>query len=114
MAATAAMIAELRRMCGLAADDATYTTVVLTAYIERYPLVDSVGYDPDDDDWTATYNLYAAAVDVSLEQAAAVADRFDHSDNQGSFSMSQQQRNYLGQAERYRGMADKQLARLFT
>lgn len=109
MAATAAQRARLRRMCSLAEDDAIYGNDTLDLYIEEYPLVDAAGLESDDDDWAPTYNLYAAAVDVWLELAAAVAEKYDHTDNQGSFNMSQQQRNYLGQVERYRALADLQI-----
>jgi len=112
MAATAAQIAELRRMVNVAADDATYTDEVLGGYIERYPIVDSAGYDSDEDDWTETYSLYAAAVDVLSERIAAQAEDFDFQADGAAFSRSQQARLLLQLREQYRGMADQQMTAL--
>ena len=109
MAATATQRSRLRRMCGLAADDATYTDNVLDTYIEEYPLVDSAGYEPDDDDWTATYDLYAAAADICQELAAAEADQVDTTADGAAFALSQQQRNYLTQAQKYRAESKRML-----
>lgn len=113
MAATEDQIAELRRMVN-EPDEGTYTDETLTVYIERYPLVDAAGNEPDDDGWTATYNLYAAAADILMEKAAKAAEKFDFSDGPQTFNMSQTERALRLQAEMYRTQADRQMARLYT
>ena len=103
MAATAAQILTLRRMCGLAVGDTTYTDAILTAAIERYPLMDPYGsqwyiwdyttYPPHQDTntaWVATYDMNAAASDVYQEKASALASKFDYSADGASMSLSQQ------------------------
>jgi hypothetical protein len=50
MAATAAQIAEVRRMVN-EPTTSTYSDVLITAIIERYPLLDELGSDPYT--WTA-------------------------------------------------------------
>jgi len=66
-----------------------YTDSVLTETIERYPVRDSDGLAPDDDDWTDTYDLNAAAADVWTEKAAALAVRFDFTADGSTFHRSQ-------------------------
>lgn len=99
--ATAAQIAEMRRMCA-EPTTATYSDVDLAAYIERYPLTDVRGQEPytwdvstmppsqvDNDAWVPTYDLHAAAADVWNEKAAALAHLYDFSADGGSYSRSQ-------------------------
>lgn len=103
MAATDDQLAELRRMCGgLAADDATYDDTLLGTYIERYPVMDSSGYDPDDDDWTETYDLHRAAADVCEELAASVVARYDFEADGGKYTVSQLFDHYTRLATRHR------------
>ena len=86
MTATAAMIATLRVRVA-EPTNTKYTDAALTAYIERYPLVDERGVDPYYYDtstdpptqvgtvgWYPTYDLAAAAADIWEEKAAAEAD----------------------------------------
>lgn len=73
MSATAAMVAQLRRMVS-EPTTAVYADSQLTTTIELYPVHDSAGLAPDDEDWTATYDLNAAAADLWLEKAGHVAD----------------------------------------
>ena len=80
--ATAAQIAELRRMCA-EPTTATYSDVTLAAYIERYPLTDARGQE------SYTYDLHAAAADVWNEKAAALAHLYDFSADGGSYTRSQ-------------------------
>ena len=100
-AATAAQIAELRRMCA-EPTTTTYSDVALAAYIERYPLTDARGQEPftwdvstvppshvDNTAWVQTYDLHAAAADVWNEKAAALAHLYDFSADGGSYSRSQ-------------------------
>ena len=110
MAATAAQIARLRRLCNLEVTDTTYTDMVLASYIELYPVVDAAGLESDETTWTATYNLYAAAVDVLAEKAGAAATAVDFSADGAQFQMSQEQRNLLKQIETYRMLADEKIA----
>ena len=100
-AATAAQIAELRRMCA-EPTTTTYSDVALAAYIERYPLTDARGQEPftwdvstvppsrlDNEAWVQTYDLHAAAADVWNEKAAALAHLYDFSADGGSYTRSQ-------------------------
>ena len=102
MAATAAQITRLRRMCGLAVGDTTYTDAVLGGYIETYPLLDERGEAPytwdtstepptqdDNDNWVVTYDLNAAAADVWDEVSAGIQGNFDFSAEGRTFNRSQ-------------------------
>lgn len=99
--ATAAQIAELRRMCA-EPTTTTYSDAALTAYIERYPLMDARGQEAFTWDvstvppshlantaWVPTYDLHAAAADVWQEKAAALAHLYDFSADGGSYTRSQ-------------------------
>lgn len=100
MAATAEQIARLRRMAG-ESNPTTYSDSDIAAYIERYPILDALGNDPwvesettpttliANPDWTATYDLNAAAADLWAEKAAGLAARYDFSTQGQSFSRSQ-------------------------
>jgi hypothetical protein len=88
MSATNGMIERLRRMVN-EPTTVPYSDSVLAEAIERYPLTDAFGYDPDDDNWTETYDLNAAAGDIWDEKAAACADEFDFDADGGSYSHSQ-------------------------
>lgn len=89
MSATDTMIARLRRM--VLEPDASngYDDDVLAAVIEQYPLLDADGNDSSSDDWTASYDLHAAARDVLEEKAAVVAGDFDFSADGGNYQRSQ-------------------------
>ena len=115
MAATAAQKARLRRMCGLASGDTTYTDTLLVEYIERYPLLDERGEAPytwdtatepptqdDNDNWVATYDLNAAAADVWDEIAAGIQGNFDFSAEGRSFLRSQAFDHAQSRARYYR------------
>ena len=108
MAATAAQIAEVRRMCALEVDDATYLDSVLTSYIEEHPLLDERGEEPytwdgsteppteeANDSWIATYDLHAAAAKVWSEKAGAVAAKFDATADGASLMRSQIYKQYM-------------------
>jgi hypothetical protein len=102
MAATAAQIAQVRRMAGIAVGDATYTDIVVGGYIETYPLLDGDGLAPDDDDWTPVYDLHAAAADVLEERAAALALEFDFTADGASYHRSQQYEAIMAQCRYHR------------
>lgn len=124
MAATAAQILEVRRMCALAAGDTTYIDSLLTTYIERYPHLDERGEYPytydgstepptqeDNDSWIPTYDLHAAARDVWQEKAADLADKFDANSDGSSLKRSQLYEQAMKQA-RYH--ASRMMARTMT
>lgn len=110
---TDAQIAELRRMVG-EPTIATYSDVLLTSYIERYPHLDEQGEEPYtlsgatpptqevNESWIPTYDLNAAAADIWQEKAAAVASKFDFAADGGNYSMSQMHGNYMAQCRFYR------------
>ncbi len=88
MTATAAMVAELRRMID-EPGTATYDDDALDLYIERYPALDVLGTTPIEvdystepptlsvkDEWIPTYDLHAAAADIWLEKSATVAEDY--------------------------------------
>jgi len=112
MTATAAQIAQVRRMVAESTED-TYTDEAIQTYIEAHPVMDARGEDPwvestttpgtleENEDWTATYDLYAAAADIWQEKAAALAADFDFSTADQSFKRSQAHQNALQQVRYY-------------
>jgi hypothetical protein len=104
---TAAQIATVRRMTA-EPTTTTYSDALITTFIETYPHVDEYGESPTDDDgvanadWTATYDLNAAAADMWQEKAGAVASKFDFSANGGQYTQSQQYMQYMQQCRYYR------------
>lgn len=114
MAATAAQIAELRRMVN-EPDDTTYDDDALMTYIESYPLMDERGEDPytwdtsttppsedENDDWVDTYDLNAAAGDIWSEKAAVLAQDFDFGADGGRYTRSQPFVHAMRMASYYR------------
>lgn len=102
MAATAEQIAQVRRMAGIAAGDATYTDTVVGGYIEAYPLIDADGRDPSDAEWIDTYDLHAAAADILEERAVALATSFDFSADGASYHRSQAYEKLMAQCRYHR------------
>lgn len=109
MTATAEQIAELRRKVGEPTYD-NYSDAVLSEYIERYPLVDSAGEAPYIDDggelveneyWTATYDLNAAAAAIWGEKAGALAVNYDFSADGATYHRSQAYKQAQEQARYY-------------
>jgi hypothetical protein len=105
---TAAQIAQLRRMVA-EPTTTTYSDAILTEYIERYPHIDQYGETPVDDDgeanadWTATYDLSAAAGDVWEEKASTLAGDYDFTQQgAGSFSRSQAYEQAMKQCRYFR------------
>lgn len=111
MSATAAQVAELRLMIDEPTTD-TYDDDALETYIERYPLIDADGHESSDDDWTATYNLYAAAADIWRQKKAAEVKKVDFTADGGSFQMSQKERNMRRMIEEYEAKAAVGMSRL--
>jgi len=113
MAATDAQVARLRRMTGESSTD-TYSDEDMAEYIERYPLEDARGEGPyvesetdpgtleENPDWTATYDLNAAAAAaIWQEKAAAPAQDFDFEADGGSYKRSQVYEQAMQQARYY-------------
>lgn len=100
MAASATDIARVRRMVN-EPDATTYSDADIAEAIERYPAVDARGEDPwvestttpgtleENEDWTATYDLNAAASDLWAEKAAVLAQDYDFEADGGSYTRSQ-------------------------
>lgn len=101
MAATEAQVAELRRKVA-EPTTATYGDSDIASYIERYPLIDSDGNLPDESDWTATYDLNAAAADVWEEKASGLVGNYDFQADGGSYQRSQAHAQAMQQARYYR------------
>ncbi|MCK9358198.1 MAG: hypothetical protein M0R22_13815 [Dehalococcoidia bacterium] len=100
MAASAAHIAELRDYIAEPTDD-TYSDDDLSTVIEKYPLIDSSGNEPDETDWTATYDLNAAAANLWGRKASALAAMYDFKADGGDFKRSQLYENAKAQARYY-------------
>lgn len=101
MAATAAQIAELRRLVN-EPTSATYTDLLLGDYIERYPVIDARGEEPytydlttappsldPNPNWMPSYDMNSAAADIWDEKAAKLAEDFDFRSEGREFSRSQ-------------------------
>ncbi len=101
MTATANQITDVRRMTN-ERTTANYSDDAIQALIERYPLVDADGYSPEQDNWTATYDLNAAAAAIWEEKAGARADKFDFSADGGTYHRSQSYDACMKQARYYR------------
>ena len=115
MAVSAADIAQLRRMCALTEDDATYTDEVLAEYVARYPVPDSFGEFPYVYSystvpptlqlnllWSPTYDLHAAAARIWEEKAASYANRYDVNADGSNLQRSQLMQHALEQARYHR------------
>ncbi len=100
MTVTAAEIAKARRMVN-EPTDAVYGDDSIQDYIEEYPLVDENGESPripstttpgeqmTNPDWTATYDLNAAASAIWVEKAGEPAQDYDFEADGGKYSRSQ-------------------------
>lgn len=98
MAATAAQVAQLRRMVA-EMTDATYTDADLATYLETYPTIDADGNAPDDTDWDATaLDLHSAAAAIWEEKAATAAQDFTFSADGGNYNRSDVFAQYMKQA----------------
>lgn len=113
MAATAAQIAQVRRMVA-EPTTTTYSDFQIAAFIERYPILDANGEHPlswnmavdpptqsANSRWVPSYNLNVAAADIWEEKAAAVAAQFDFSADRSSFTQSQLIKNALSMRDLY-------------
>lgn len=101
MSATAAQITRVRRMTN-EKTSTTYADADVQTLIEAHPLVDADGFSPEQDNWTPTYDLNAAAADIWEEKASAPAQDFNFSADGGNFSRSQVFEQYMQMARYYR------------
>jgi len=105
MSATPLMVVRLRRMTA-ENTEANYTDSELEERIEEEAIRDRFGKDPDDFDWTPTYNISKVASDIWGEKASMVSDEFDFNADGGSYSRSQKYQNALKQAAYYRSRSN--------
>lgn len=114
MAATAAQIAQIRRMV-VEPTAETYTDELIQGFIEVYPLLDVLGTEPFQIDytttpptlieqvgWIPTYDLNAAAAAIWEEKASVLSQDFDFQADGGSYSRSQAYEQAMKQARYYR------------
>jgi hypothetical protein len=115
MTATAAQIAQVRRMTN-EPTTSPYTDALVQGFIEAYPMLDELGEEPYDwdsstspptkdtnDDWIPTYDLHAAAADIWEEKASVVSVDFDFGADGGSYSRSQVYQQYMKMCRYHRG-----------
>jgi hypothetical protein len=101
---TSDMIARLRRMTAEPLTSDTYTQGDLQEVIERYPVLDTNGTEPDDYGWLGAWDINQAAADVWEEKASLEATNFDFTADGGSYQRSQKHAQMLAMARRYRSM----------
>lgn len=124
MSATAAQIAEFRRMIN-EPTTATYSDAHLTGIIERYPMVDELGVAPyywtqtttvptqtENINWVPTYDLNAAAADVWDEKAGVLSVQYNFSADGGNYSVSQAFEQADRMARRYRARRSMKTVKL--
>ena len=85
MAASISDVLKLRRMIA-EPTSTTYSDDDLEDIIEGHSVLDSDGYDPEEDDWTATYDLNAAAAEIWEEKATAYIGLYDFNADGGRFN----------------------------
>lgn len=101
MTATAAQIAQLRRMVN-EPGITVYSDAAIQSYIEAHPLMDETGTEAyywdyattpptrvANTDWIANYDLNAAAADIWAEKASIAAQDFDLKADGGEYLRSQ-------------------------
>jgi hypothetical protein len=114
MAASAAQIAQVRRMV-VEPTAVTYTDELIQGFIEAYPLLDVLGTDPfridytttpptqiEQTGWIPTYDLNAAAAAIWEEKAGVFSQDFDFQADGASYSRSQAYEQAMKQARYYR------------
>ncbi len=110
---TAEQIASVRRM--VAEPTITpYTDVLITAFIELYPVVDIEGEEPFEltgtrppvkevnPEWMPTYDLNSAAADIWAEKAGTWANKYDFGADGSTLNRSQVYRQSMQQSRYYR------------
>jgi hypothetical protein len=102
MAASVHDIRRVLRATGEFSTESTYSDDDVRGMVERYPLPDSAGNEPDATGWSATYDVNAAIGDLWDEKAASLAANYDFSADGGSYSRSQAYEHAQAQARIYR------------
>lgn len=123
MTATAAQIAQVRRMVA-EPTSTTYSDVLIQGFIEANALPDENGEEPRipikdmvrpvtmtayqdvldltaNPDWIATYDLNAAAADIWTEKAATTAADYNFSADGGKYDRAQVYEQFMAQARHY-------------
>lgn len=95
-------ISRLRRMVNEPTDVNGYDDDTIAAYISSWKAFDSEGRSFDENDWTETYDLHAAAADIWEEKAATVSAKHDFSADGASFSANQMYTNFMEMSEHHR------------
>ncbi len=126
MSATAAMAARLRRMVD-EPTEATWDNDAIDAYIETYPLIDALGTDPQEvdfsttpptiserDEWIPTYDLNAAAADIWEEKASSIADEFTFAADGGRFDRSKKFEQYMAHSRKFLSRRAAKASRVFV
>ena len=100
MSASTANVSELRDMIA-EPTTTTYSDDDILGVIERFPLIDVYELEPDDLNWTPTYDLNAAAANLWGKKAAAFAGLYDFTADGGTFHRSQAAQEMRKQARYY-------------
>ena len=114
MAATSAMVAQLRWMID-EPDSDPYTDEILEGYIETYPLLDVLGTEAlevdytttpptlsERDNWIPTYDLHAAAADIWEEKSATVAEDYNITADGATLNRGDVQKQYMEKCRHHR------------
>jgi hypothetical protein len=125
MTATAAQIAQVRRMVN-ELTTTTYTDATIQGLIEAYPCLDERGQEPyewdtttepptkdPNEDWIPTYDLAAAAADIWAEKAAVLSQDFDTSADGASLSRSQAYQQAMSQSRHWQSRRKARTVTLF-
>jgi hypothetical protein len=107
MSVTAAHIARVRSLSGATATD--FSDAAITAVIELFEVMDGTGYEPSEDGYSATYDLYAAAADVVDQRSVAAATAYDTSADGATLSRNQVYQNLCRLASRLRSRSQARL-----
>jgi hypothetical protein len=83
----------------------TYSDATLARYVEKHPLTDSDGYEPDDDDWTPTYDLNRTASDVWYQKAMTHVGEYKFSADGSTFERHEVYNQCMRAAARFGSMA---------
>lgn len=124
MTATAAQIAQIRRMVNEPLTT-TYSDAAITLVIETYPLMDELGTEPyywnylttppskvANTDWIPCYDLNAAAADIYGEKASVLSTDFDFSADGGNYTRSQAYEQAMKQQRHYASKRNSTTIRL--
>jgi len=97
-------VATLRRMTA-EPTTTTYSDSLLSEYIGKYPLTDATGYQPEELNWTPTYDLNRAASDIWYEKASTHVGDYAFTADGSTFHREQAYQQAMKAASRYASMA---------